>query len=137
TLRLFATRLMENSIQNRGSAVDELVGQISGPILLRDDKVSDMVTYTNGDWSGTVIGRYIGDGVLDRLLVESPVAIPGVSTIDNNHVGSVFYTDLSMTYQPSSMKGLRVFGTINNLFDRPPPLTPTAIGRTGPLEVSA
>ncbi len=34
------------------------------------------------------------------------------------------------------MKGLRVFGTINNLFDRPPPLTPTAIRRTGPAEVS-
>jgi iron complex outermembrane receptor protein len=136
TLRLFATRLLANSIQNRGGPVDEQVGQISGPILLPEDKVSAIVTYTNGDWSGTVMGRYIGDGVLDRLLTESSVAIPGVSTIDNNHVGSVFYTDLSMTYQPSSMKGLRVFGTINNLFDRPPPLTPTAIGRTGPAEVS-
>ncbi|MEO8309098.1 MAG: TonB-dependent receptor [Pseudomonadota bacterium] len=136
TLRLFATRLLENSIQNRGGAVDEQVGQISGPILLPEDKVSAIVTYTNGAWSGTVMGRYIGDGVLDRLLTESPVAIPGVSTIDNNHVGSVFYTDLTLSFQPESLKGLHVFGTVNNLFDRSPPLTPQAIGRTGPVEVS-
>jgi len=136
TLRLFATKLMENSIQNRGGAVDEQVGQISGPILLPEDKVSAIATYTNGGWSGTVIGRYIGDGELDRLLTESSVAIPGVSTIDNNHVGSVFYTDLTMSYEPTSLDGLRVFGTIQNLFDRAPPLTPQAILRTGPAEVS-
>ncbi len=127
---------MENSIQNRGGAVDEQVGQISGPILLPEDKVSAIATYTNGGWSGTVIGRYIGDGELDRLLTESSVAIPGVTTIDNNHVGSVFYTDLTMSFEPTSLDGLRVFGTIQNLFDRAPPLTPQAILRTGPAEVS-
>jgi iron complex outermembrane recepter protein len=136
TLRLFATKLMENSIQNRGGAVDEQVGQISGPILLPEDKVSAIATYANGGWSGTVIGRYIGDGELDRLLTESPVAIPGVTTIDNNHVGSVFYTDLTMSFEPQSLDGLRVFGTVQNLFDRAPPLTPQAILRTGPAEVS-
>lgn len=136
TLRLFATRLLENSIQNRGGAVDEQMGQISGAVLLPQDKVSAIMTYTNGPWSGTVMGRYIGDGKLDRLLTESAVAIPGVSTIDNNHVGSVFYTDLSLSFQPTSVEGLRVFGTINNLFDRSPPLTPQAILRTGPAEVS-
>ena len=142
-LRLFATRLIENSIENRGGAVDEQVGQISGAVLLPQNKASAIATYTNGGWSGTIIGRYIGDGELDRLLVESDVAIPGptpgspnIPTIDDNHVGSVFYTDLTMSYEPASIEGLRVFGTVQNLFDRAPPLTPQAILRTGPAEVS-
>jgi iron complex outermembrane recepter protein len=133
--RLFATRLMSNSIQNRGSAVDQRVGEISGGLQLPRNKVTGILTYSNGPWSGNVMGRYIGDGKLDRFLRESSVAIPGVSTIDNNHVGAVFYVDLGLNFRPTSLEGLNVFATVNNLLDRAPAIAPSVIGRTGPSEI--
>ena len=72
--------------------------------------------------------------LLDRTLRESDVAIAGVSTIDDNHVGSVFYMDLNLGFSPAQLEGLRVFGTVTNLLDRAPPQLPGSIGRTGVLD---
>ena len=142
SVRLFATHLMANSIQNRGGPVDERVGQVGG-VQLPENKFTTMLSYSNGPWSGTLMGRYIGDGTLDRTLVESDVALRNpttnavITTIDNNHVGSVFYTDMTVNFAPESIEGLKFSGTINNLTDRAPPYSPAAIGRTGPAEFSA
>lgn len=139
--RVFGSRLLHNSTQNRGAALDERVGQIS--ILgLPKNKATAILTYTNGPYSGTVIGRYIGGGILDRTLVESDVPLrnptPGatITTIDDNTVGSVFYTDLTLGWRPESIEGLHVYGTVTNLLDRAPPMAPSAIGRTGPTETN-
>jgi outer membrane receptor protein involved in Fe transport len=74
--------------------------------------------------------------VLDRTLRESDVAIPGITTIDDNHVGSVLYTDVSLGFTPEQFEGLRVYGTVTNLLDRAPPQAPGAIGRTGILDLN-
>jgi iron complex outermembrane recepter protein len=136
SLRLFGSRLLANSTQNRGAALDERVGQV-GALGLPKWKATSVLSYTNGDYTGTLIGRYLGGGLLDRTLVESDVAIPGRTTIDDNTVGSVFYTDLSLSWRPQAIEGLRLYGTITNLLDRAPPQSPGAIGRTGPNEVNA
>jgi outer membrane receptor protein involved in Fe transport len=136
SLRLFGTRLTHNSTQNRGGALDERLGQIGGGFALPKNKATAVLGYTNGPFSGAVIGRYLGGGILDRNLIESQVAITGKQTINDNHVGSVFYTDLNLNFRPAGIEGLQVFGTVQNLLDRSPPRTPTAIGRTGPSELS-
>jgi len=134
-VRLFGSRLLANSIQNRGQALDERAGQIGG-LGLTKWKATGLLTYTNGPYSGTLIGRYFGGGTLDRTLVESATPIVGRVTIDDNTVGSVFYTDLTLGWRPESFEGLHAFATITNLLDRAPPQSPSAIGRTGPNEVS-
>jgi iron complex outermembrane recepter protein len=141
SLRLFGTWLGQNSFQNRGQALDERIGQI-GALGLPRWKATSVLTYNNGPYSGTLIGRYIGGGKLDRFLVESDVPLRNpttgatIVTVDDNTVGSVFYTDLTLGWRPESIEGLRVFGTINNLLDRAPPLSPAAIGRTGSNEIT-
>ncbi|MEJ0039199.1 MAG: TonB-dependent receptor [Gammaproteobacteria bacterium] len=139
--RLFGTYLMHNSIQAPGGAVDEVAGQVLGAAVGGNTiggpkwKASAILGYSNGPYSATIIGRYVGDGILDRTLVESQVAIAGKTTIDDNHVGSVFYTDVSLGFTPEQLQGLRVYGTVTNLFDRAPPQAPGAIGRTGILDL--
>ncbi|MBK7116859.1 MAG: TonB-dependent receptor [Proteobacteria bacterium] len=140
SLRLFATRLLTNSQQSPGSAVDDLLGQVGG-IGLPKWKATGVLSYSNGPWSGSLIGRFMGKGILDRTLVESQVALRNtagalINTIDDNHVPSVFYTDLNVSFQPTNLEGLRVFGTITNLLDRDPPNSPASIGRTGPGEIT-
>ncbi len=43
-------------------------------------------------------GRYISNGILDHTLTESRVAIPGVQTINDNTIGSMFYLDMNVGY---------------------------------------
>jgi outer membrane receptor protein involved in Fe transport len=133
TTRLFATRLIHNINQAPGAAADEQVGQVAG-VGLPKWKATGIVSYSNGPLTGTLVGRYIGGGILDRTLLESNVAVPGRTTIDDNHVGSVFYTDLTLGVKPARLEGLRVYGTVTNLFDRAPPQMPGSIGRTGVLD---
>jgi iron complex outermembrane recepter protein len=132
--RLFGTRLMHNINQAPGGTPDELVGQVGG-IGLPKWKATAVLGYSNGPYSASIIGRYIGKGILDRTLVESNARITGKTTIDDNHVGSVFYTDLSLGYEPTAIEGLRIFGAMTNAFDRAPPQAPPAIGRTGVLDL--
>ncbi len=142
--RVFGTYLMHNSLQAAtGGPVDEIAGQVLGTAVAGNTvggpkwKASAILGYSNGPVSATLIGRYIGDGILDRTLVESATRIAGVTTINDNHVASVFYTDLSLGFTPEQLKGLRVYGTITNMFDRAPPQTPQAIGRTGVLDLGS
>jgi outer membrane receptor protein involved in Fe transport len=139
--RLFGTYTMHNSIQSPGGPVDEIAGQVNGAAVGGNTlggpkwKGSAILGYRNGPYSATLIGRYIGDGILDRTLVEFNGRIAGKTTIDDNHVGSAFYTDLSLSFTPEQLEGLRLYGTVTNLFDHAPPQTPGAIGRTGVIDV--
>jgi outer membrane receptor protein involved in Fe transport len=136
SMRLYATELMSNSTQNRGAPKDQRAGQIGGGFALPKQKATMNVSYTNGPYTAFVQGRYIGDGKLERTWVESPVAIAGKTTIDNNHVGSVFYTDLNLRYSWEALGDMQVYANITNLFDRAPPSDPAAFGRTGSSEVN-
>jgi outer membrane receptor protein involved in Fe transport len=59
--------------------------------------------------------RVIGDGKFDNTL--SP------SQISYNHVPTIRYTDLTASYDLSSIKGT-VFFTVNNLTNKDPPQIP-------------
>jgi outer membrane receptor protein involved in Fe transport len=82
-----------------------------------------------------VQGRYIGDGKLDRLRVQSAVA--GANTIEDNTVGSVFYMDMTLGYKVERLGDLDVSFNVTNLFDRWPPLAPGVMGRTGVTEFNS
>lgn len=138
SVRLYATDLIGNSTQNRGALKDQRAGQIGGGFALPKQKATMNLSYTNGAYNAFIQGRYIGGGILDRTLIQSAVAIAGkTNTIDDNHVGSVFYTDLNLRYTVESLGDLQVYANITNVFDRWAPSDPAAIGRTGASEVNA
>jgi outer membrane receptor protein involved in Fe transport len=73
------------------------------------------LTWKRGDFELFAQERFISTGTYD-VTRQAPI------TIENNRVPSVFYTDLTASYRIN--KRFRLYLTINNLFDRDPPLAP-------------
>jgi outer membrane receptor protein involved in Fe transport len=67
-------------------------------------------------WSFYVEGRFIGSAKIDNLY--------GPSDIPDNHVSAVFYMNTSVNYTLFADKRheLQLYGVINNVFDRYPPI---------------
>ena len=91
------------------------------------------VNYERGPFSLFVQERYIGPGVIDNTVDDQGNPLPATASVNANptqsglvpnHVGPVWYTDLTTTLKLPGDK-FSVFFTINNLFDRDPPNIPT------------
>ena len=130
--RFLASRLNENSILTPGSPRDDRAGDV-GVNGLPKDKVTTSLRWAQGPVSIFLQERYIGGGVMDHRLTESSVTIPGVTTIDNNQVDSVTYTDLTFSYSGGRSSGSpwQAFLTVNNLANTVPPATYPGLGRAG------
>jgi outer membrane receptor protein involved in Fe transport len=136
--RLLASKLDENSILTPGSPRIDRAGDV-GAEGLPDTKVTTSLRYSRGPVSLFLQERYIGGGLGDRDLVESPTRIaaapgaPAIVTIDDNSVDSVLYTDLTFNYSGGRAGGTpwEAFFTVNNLFDEEPPDMYTVVGRAG------
>ncbi len=83
-------------------------------------KFNVSATYFNGPWTGFVQGRFVGGGVID--------ANPATQgSINDNRIKSRTYVDTSLQYTiyDDPKKGsLQLYGKINNLFDKDPPIIP-------------
>jgi len=93
------------------------------------------VTYSNGPFSGTVQLRYVGPGKFLTLTASGgPAVAPGDSgfattnpnSINDNSVDSAVYVNLSTSYDIT--KQFTIFGSVNNLFDKSPPVAPGGNG---------
>ncbi len=94
------------------------------------------LTYRLNRLSTTAQMRYIGAGIRNVLLVgpDDPAYNPAsASSIDNNLIGSVTYTNLSAQYDVFERDNAKVqiFGVVNNLFDRDPPIGTGISNQTG------
>jgi outer membrane receptor protein involved in Fe transport len=80
------------------------------------------VDYSNGPFGVTVSEQYIG-----KMRLDIPgSALPIVFT--NPKVSPVVYTDLSLRYTAQGHGGeLEFFTTVNNLFDKDPPIIPGTV----------
>ncbi|MGH8220788.1 MAG: TonB-dependent receptor domain-containing protein [Steroidobacteraceae bacterium] len=135
-LRAYATDMMKNATLTQFGTYNEMAGQVGTALSLPKQKVTANFNYDNGPVALFVQERYISAGILDHTLLQSPVAIPGVQTINDNHVGSVFYTDVNLTYTLPVPGTLQVWGEVQNVFDRAPPATAAAYGRAGSAELN-
>ncbi|WP_133162110.1 TonB-dependent receptor plug domain-containing protein [Hyphococcus luteus] len=123
--RFFGTWLDENSETLAGTNKIDRAGQTgiqqSDGIAyaLPEFKFTTNVTYANGPFTSFLQGRYIGSGTTENSLEE------GVD-IGSNHVDSAFYLDLGLTYRHEfdSGSGIEFYGTMTNLLDQDPPVTP-------------
>jgi iron complex outermembrane recepter protein len=138
--RLYATELMKNATLTQFGTYDEWAGQVGTARSLPKQKYTANITYTNGPYSLFVQGRLISHGILDHTLIQSDVAVLGPNglplstTINNNHVGGIFYMDLNLSYTIPVPGDLSIWGEVQNALDRAPPTTPAAWGRTGAAE---
>jgi outer membrane receptor protein involved in Fe transport len=130
--RLLGSRLDENSILTPGSPRIDRAGDVATEGL-PENKVTTSLRYARGPVSVFLQERYIGGGLNDRDLVESNTRIPGVTTIDDNTVDSVLYTDLRFGYRggESGNTPWEAFLSVNNLFDEDPPDMYSVVGRAG------
>ena len=135
-IRLYATDLMKNATLTQFGTYDEWAGQVGTMRSLPKQKYTANLTYNDGPYSLFIQGRYISKGILDHTLRESSVAIPGVQTINDNSIGGIFYMDLNLTYTVAVPGELNIYGEVNNLLDRAPPIAPLAYGRTGSVSVN-
>jgi outer membrane receptor protein involved in Fe transport len=88
------------------------------------------VTYDHGPFTGTLQGRYIGKGALNKTLIgpdDSRYDPTLINSININQVPSRFYVTLGANYDLISKEGgrrLELFGVVDNLFDIDPPIAP-------------
>ncbi len=114
-LRFLATFLNENSTTSLGSPKRDTAGE-TGDGSLPDFKSTSYVRYSKGKFGLFAQERYIASGMLDYDDIE------GV-TIDNNTVGSRYYTDMGVTWDGGAADlHWQAFLNIQNLFDRDPPV---------------
>jgi hypothetical protein len=75
--------------------------------------------------------------VLSRnYILGNPTNTNG-TTVDNNHVGAIWYTDFHITYTPASRRKTEFYFNIDNLLDQNPPVVPSfsQMGGTGPTNL--
>lgn len=88
------------------------------------------LTYDQGPFTGTLQGRYIGKGALNKTFIgpddaRYDPALP--NSININKVPSRFYLTLGANYRiisDGSRRQVELFGTVDNLLDKDPPIAP-------------
>lgn len=117
-------------LRGLASYLDELSSQLPGGLVI--DRAGDNGQSGAGSphWTGTaqatletgpltlfLQGRYIGSGKIDNTLTPSDINI--------NKVPSVVYADITARLKiETARRPAEFFFTINNLFDRDPPIVP-------------
>lgn len=124
SLRLFWSHLIENSTTTDRANPDtyfDLAGQ-TGVGVLPKDSVTATQSYDIGRFNLSLSQRFISDGVYNKRY-----NLPGVRRdVLDNSVPSVLYVNLAARYAWDIGGGsLELYGNVQNLFDRDPPITPT------------
>lgn len=113
-------------VTTRGATIDNL--------STTPDAATAVLGYQNGPLSVSIAERVTGARKINRLYEESTsrtATKAGFTTVDDNSVAAIYYTDLSVGWRSVQLEGLRVYSTITNLFDKDPPIFPSTGGRTG------
>lgn len=119
SLRTLGSFLRENSITNLGAPKQQRAGE-TGALSLPSTQLVTSATYVQGPFTAFLQGRFISGGL--RRFDGNRPDLGGV-TIDDNTVGSAFYTDVRLSYRfPLRDGNLEVFGTVGNVFDTDPPI---------------
>jgi len=119
SFRTFATYTIKYTTSD-GLVTTRLDGQTVNTVASAPSWiVNTNLGYDIGRFGIQAQGRFVSAGKYDNTYVE------GVS-INDNHVPSRFYVNLSAQYKllDSDLGNVEVFAVINNLFDKDPPLVP-------------
>jgi iron complex outermembrane recepter protein len=120
TARLLGGYLDRMAVANLGVPVQEQAGTV-GNLNFPRVQVNANLQYSQGPYSVFVNERFISAG--KRFYNDNSNPILGGVTINNDHVASVYYTDLNFAYTfgLSHESELQTYLNITNVLDRPPP----------------
>jgi outer membrane receptor protein involved in Fe transport len=130
--RAFASYLKTNSQTGSTGVKTEDAGDV-GTFGLPSWKFTAYLQYANGPFSTFFEGRFIEGGKLSALYNLTAWDVP------NNHVPSVTYYDLRLSYDISvGSSTVQLYGVVNNLFDKAPPLAPSYVGlSSAPIQTNS
>lgn len=122
SLRLFWSHLIENSTttdRTNAATYFDQAGQ-TGAGVLPEDAVTAVQSYDVGEFNLSLSERFISEGIYNKRY-----NLPGVRRdVLDNSVPSALYVNLSASYRWEVAGGhLEVYGNVQNLFDRDPPVT--------------
>ena len=121
TLRAVATRTAERSVTSNGIKVDYAganANENQFSTAVPRWRTTATATLDSGAFSTTLTSRFISSGVLRNAWTE------GVD-VDDNHVPSVAYFDLALSYRLDTFgQGMRLNFVVQNLLDEDPPASP-------------
>ena len=119
--RVFASWLGENSTTSSAGVKTEFAGD-TGIFALPKWKLTSILTYSRGPLDAFVQARFIGQGKLSALY-----NLNGAWDVANNHVASATYLDARLGYSidMGSRSTLELYGEVNNILDRAPPIDPS------------
>jgi len=103
-----------------------------------DYTIDGLLTWTKGNFQLTGHGRYIPSGIFWTNFIgpdQEGYAVTVPTSVNNNRIPDRFYMDLSarITVDAGNDREFELFGTINNLFDRDPPIMPGGNGGTNQI----
>jgi iron complex outermembrane receptor protein len=136
-LRLLATKVFDLMIVDSAGSVDR-AGQTgfraSNTPGVPDYVLDGMATFKTGPFSLSAHGRYIPEG---KFLVEfvgpedAGYSVGLANSINTNRVAGRFYADLTLGWNVKAGRSdFEYFIAIRNLFDKDPPIAPSAVGIT-------
>jgi outer membrane receptor protein involved in Fe transport len=132
--RVLATRYLELSTRDSVGITDRVgqTGYRPGTTTGVPNWILDgYVSWTLDKATVGLHSRYIAKGIFDTTLFgpeDAGYVITAASSISSNRVESRLYFDLNASYRLNDR--LELFGVVNNLFDRDPPLAASAQGGT-------
>ncbi|MDQ1303411.1 MAG: iron complex outerrane recepter protein [Pseudomonadota bacterium] len=142
-LRLLATRVIHLKTTDATGASIERAGvngnNVSGGGAgLPHWQLNGLVNYQQGGLSLSLETRYIQSGLFDSTLIGPEQAGYNVdlpNSINTNHVAGALYFNLGARYRFAGIADgkLEVFGAIQNLLDKDPPVAPSNQGATNQL----
>jgi outer membrane receptor protein involved in Fe transport len=103
------------------SAVGEIAGTTGQTSGIPHWRGNVGLYYSTSRFNLGALARYVQGGLFNNLYFEGG----GPNSINDNHLGSRIYLDLSGGYKV--MESVELFAKINNLFDRDPPIAPQIV----------
>lgn len=121
SVRLLGTYLIEASTTNFAGVKTDSTGSLPAQYFTR--KLNLNLSYMNGGFSWSLNGRY-NNGGATTLTWNQPDANGVINwNVADNHTGGSVYWDTRLAYRlPVGNGEVEVFGNVQNLFDRDPPL---------------
>ena len=135
SVRALVTYLQKREQTLQGGLPDDAAGDIGAGYP--HYRAQGSVSYGNGPVKFFLREQYIGDGVLSRNYILGNSTNTNGTTVDNNHVGATWYTDLHITLTPPGRRKVEYYFNIDNLLDQSPPVVPSfsQMGGTGPTNL--
>lgn len=142
--RVIASRVLEQAIQP-SEATPGLVRDIAGVVGSTNGFLADwasapdwtaqlITTWMRGPWTTSLQGRWVkeGDVYADRFGPDDSNYDPSrPNSISDNGLPNYFVWSLNGSYDFTVAEvQMNLFGTINNLFDKDPPLSGVGVGGT-------